>query len=268
MTDENKDFQTFEDDIIILLNKLSETIETFKTLSREQAENAILETNTKLNILKEILDKMEQYIKDLNDEEESEKNELNKKLLNYKTEYHDILNRFNEIQDDYINKKAENALMDENNESNLIDEDENKKRNSKLDGATGAGDPYKIDGELNDTTKNNIKDEKKDEKKDEEKEEKNENKINNKNNKKEINNEKNNSNEIKLISMTNSNIILEHNNSNAIGYALNPNKEKEETLHQIKKDNTDKKRMKIIIVCACLCAFIFILIFFIAILSY
>ena len=112
MEEENEgDFTTYEDDIIILLNKLSSTIETFNTLSREQAENAILETNIKLSSCNEILDKMEQYIKDLKDEDEAEKAELNKKLLNYKSEYQEILNKYKEIQDNYINKKTENALM-------------------------------------------------------------------------------------------------------------------------------------------------------------
>ena len=95
---------------------IAETIETFHTLSREQAENAILETNIKMNNCKEILEKMEEYINDLKDEE---KTELNKKLLNYKTEYYEILNKFKEIQDNYINKKTENALMNEE----LIDEE-------------------------------------------------------------------------------------------------------------------------------------------------
>ena len=103
---EKENFSTYEDELITLLNKLSETIETFNTLSREQAENAILETNSKINNCKEILGKMEEYINDLKEEDENEKTELNKKLLNYKTEYNEILNKFKEIQDNYINKKT------------------------------------------------------------------------------------------------------------------------------------------------------------------
>jgi hypothetical protein len=81
MSEDNEDnFTMYEDDIIKLLNKLSETIETFNTLSREQAENAILETNIKISSCKEILDKMEQHINDLGDEDETEKVELNKKI--------------------------------------------------------------------------------------------------------------------------------------------------------------------------------------------
>ena len=73
--EKEENFTTYEEDMITLLNKLSETIETFNTLSRDQAENAILETNIKISNCKEILERMEQYIKDLNDEDETEKAE-------------------------------------------------------------------------------------------------------------------------------------------------------------------------------------------------
>jgi len=107
MDEEAQDnFSKYEDEIITLLNKLSTTIDTFNTLSRDQAEKAILETNIKINNCKEILDKMESYVKDIDDNnEEINKTELNKKILNYKSEYHEILNKFKEIQDNYINKK-------------------------------------------------------------------------------------------------------------------------------------------------------------------
>ena len=251
-----ENFQTYEEDVITLLTKLSETIETFNTLSREQAENAILETTIKISSCKEILDKMEQYILNLNDEDESEKAELNKKLLNYKTEYHEILNKFKEIQDNYINRKTENALMDDQNVSNLIDEDETKNRIS-APGPSGAGDPYAVDGQLDETQKKAKKENKK--------EEDNKNEINNIKLRNQKNN--NNNNEITLISVTNNeNIALDHNNSNYMGYALNANKEKEETFHRINQDY-DKKKKKSILVCVCLCLFIFFLIFLIAILS-
>ena len=145
--------------ILIRLNKLSETIETFNTLSREQAENAILETNSKINNCKEIMGKMEEYINDLKEEDENEKTELNKKLLNYKTEYNEILNKFKEIQDNYINRKTESALMDEN----LIDEEDNNNKNDirmttgstgNNNSALGAGNPHMIDGELNEENNN------------------------------------------------------------------------------------------------------------------
>ena len=253
-----ENFQTYEEDVITLLTKLSETIETFNTLSREQAENAILETNIKISSCKEILDKMEKYILNLNDEDESEKAELNKKLLNYKTEYHEILNKFKEIQDNYINRKTENALMDDQNVSNLIDEDEIKNRVS-APGPSGAGDPYAVDGQLDETQKKA--------KKENQKEEDNKNEINNIKLRNQNNNNKNNNNEITLISVTNNeNIALDHNTSNYMGYALNANKEKEETFHRINQDY-DKKKKKSIFICVCLCVFIFFLIFLIAILS-
>ena len=85
MDEEAQDnFSKYEDEIITLLNKLSTTIDTFNTLSRDQAEKAILETNIKINNCKEILDKMESYVKDIDDNnEEINKAELNKKILNY-----------------------------------------------------------------------------------------------------------------------------------------------------------------------------------------
>ena len=252
MEERNEDnFTTYEEDMITLLNKLSETIETFNTLSRDQAENAILETNVKLNNCKEILEKMEKYIKDLNDEEEIEKAEFNKKLMNYKTEYHEILNKYNEIQDNYINRKTENALMDENNESNLVDEEENKNRSTVTGAAAGAGDPYIVDGELNDDIKKNKENEK--------------NEFNNKlKNKNEVNNKT--TNEITLISVVNDNSIIEPNNTNIMGYTLNPNKEKEEAFHEIKRDY-DLKKKRAILICICLCIFIFFVILLITIIS-
>ena len=248
-----ENFQTYEEDVITLLTKLSETIGTFNTLSREQAENAILETNIKISSCKEILDKMEENIQNLNNEDESEKAELNKKLLNYKTEYYEILNKFKEIQDSYISRKTENALMDDQNASNLIDEDETKNRIS-APGPAGAGDPYAIDGQLDESQKKGKKENKKEEE-----------------NKKEIidiklrNQKNNNNNDITLISVTNNeNIALDHNTSNYMGYALNANKEKEETFHRINHDYDKKKKKSI---CVCLCVFIFFLIFLIVILS-
>ena len=237
-----ENFTTYEDDIIILLNKLSDTIETFNTLSRDQAENAILETNIKISSCKEILDKMEQYIKNLDDEDESEKVELNKKLLNYKTEYHEILNKYNEIQENYINKKTENALMEDKNESYLVDEDKNR---STLKSATGgAGDPYMIDGELSDENKKkNKKENKKENKKDNKKE--NENDITNNTNNINSNKIEKNSqakNEISLISVSNNDHSILGNNN--IGYSLNPNKEKEETFHEINQDYNKKRRQQ------------------------
>ena len=254
--DEKENFTTYEEEIITILNKLSETIDTFNTLSREQAENAILETDIKIDNCKKILEKMEEYINKLKNEDD-EKIELNKKLLNYKTEFSEIMNKYKEIQENYINKKTENALMEEN----LIDEDNN--RNSirittgtaftNNDNPKGAGNPHMIDGEL-----------------DEEKKKKND--LNNKKeneNKKNINNTKNNEinkginnkarNEISLIAVSN-------NNNNNLGYYLSPNKEKEEGFHEINRDY-DKRKKIIIIICVAICIVIFFLIFLIALFS-
>ena len=257
---EKENFTTYEDDLITLLNKLSETIDTFNTLSKKQADNAILETNIKITNCKSILDKMEEYINELKTEEESEKAELNKKLLNYKTEYYEILNKFKEIQDNYINQKTESALMDEN----LIDDEDNNNKNDirMTTGTTGthnlavgAGNPHMVDGELNEeknNNKNNININNKKEK-------------DNKNNENiKINNLKNNfrnnnppNNEISLVSVF---------NTNNLGYNLSPNKEKEETFQEINRDY-DKKKKLMVIVCVAICIFIFLLIFLIALLS-
>ena len=254
--DHKENFTSYEDELITLLNKLSETIETFSTLSREQAEKAILETNIKINNCKDILEKMEEYIKKLKSEDE-EKIELNKKLLNYKTEYHEILNKYKEIQDNYINKKTENALMDED----LIDEDNNNKNSIRIttgtvgtnnNNALGAGNPNMIDGEFDE--ENNVKNNKSNKK---------ENEINNKG----INNMRNNErnmginnkakNEISLISVV---------NNNHMGYNLSPNKEKEEAFHEINQDY-DKKKKIMITVCVAICIVIFFIIFLIALFS-
>ena len=254
---DNETFITYEDDLITLLNKLSETIETFHTLSREQAENAILETNIKMNNCKEILEKMEEYINDLKDEE---KTELNKKLLNYKTEYYEILNKFKEIQDNYINKKTENALMNEE----LIDEEDKDKNNIRIttgtngtnNSALGAGNPYMVDGELEEENnkKNNL------------------NKIK-KENEKKNNDIKNNMNSARNNIVTTQDkkeisLICVSNNNN-LGYNLSPNKEKEETFQEINSDyqDYDKKKKIIIIICVAVCILIFLMIFFIALFS-
>ena len=113
MKEENEeDFSKYEDDIIILENKISTIINTFNTLSRGQAEKAIIETDSKLNEYNEILNKMEFYLKGQEDGEKINKAELNKKLLKYKIEYQEILKKYNEIQENYIYKKTENALLE------------------------------------------------------------------------------------------------------------------------------------------------------------
>ena len=260
---EKDNFTTYEDDIITLLNKLSETIDTFNTLSKKQADNAILETNIKITSCKNILDKMEDYINKLKTEDESEKTELNKKLLNYKTEYYELLNKFKEIQDNYINRKTESALMDEN----LIDEEDNKNKNDvrmttgssgNNNQALGAGNPHMIDGELNEENNNkkninnNINNKK-------EKENKIKETITINNIKNKERNKNNNNNEISLVSVF---------NTNNLGYNLSPNKEKEEAFVEINRDRDyDKKKKIMVIVCIAICILIFLLIFLIALLA-
>ena len=239
------DFSKYEDEIITLLNKLSSTIDAFNTLSRDQAEKAILETNLKINNCKEILDKMESYVKDIEDnDEEINKAELNKKIFNYKSEYHEILNKFNEIQDNYINKKTESALLEKENEENLVDEEEDRNKNKNKDKKNKMTEKFIVDGELSDNTKKD------------------------KENKKEIEKKKDmvyKKDEISLISVTNNNQnILGHNNTQALKYSLNPklHDESDEAFNQINKDY-DSKKKKTVLICVAIC----VLIFFIIILS-
>ena len=245
MSEENQDFSNFEEDLIILLNKLSKTVDTFNTLSKDQAEKAILITETNINYCIQIIDKMEKYIKEHENDEEI--NELNKKILNYKSEYHDITNKFKEVKDNYINKKTKNALMEQNDNS-LVEDDENK--NSKI--KKGEAPSYKIDGELidDDNKKNNISHKKENENKNK-KETNDSNNIENKNNK----------NEISLISVNNNKAILDHTNTQILDYTLNPkvNNETDETFIQINKDYYYKKKKTVAIFVA-ICILIFLII--------
>lgn len=245
MNEESQDFSNFEEDLIILLNKLSKTVDTFNTLSKDQAEKAILTTEININDCAQIIDKMEKYIKDHENDEEIDKNELSKKTLNYKSEIHDITNKFQEVKDNYINKKTENALM-EQNDSNLVDEDENKNPKVKKEEAP----PYKIDGELidEDNKKSNISNKKG-----------NENKKETDDSKKAESNNK--GNEISLISVNNTKLILGHTNTQILDYTLNPkvNHETDETFNQINKDY-DFKKKKIVAICVAICILIFLII--------
>ena len=105
---------SYEDDLNVLLDKLSKTISTFNTLSREQAEIAILDTTSIIKDGESIISKLEEELN--NNENNNNPVELleeKKKLKNYKTEFNDIVNKFKIIQNNYINKKANNALIDE-----------------------------------------------------------------------------------------------------------------------------------------------------------
>ena len=127
-------FSSQEDELIILFDKLTKTISTFTTLSRELAEKAIIETNSKIKEGEEMIKKLENFVK--NNESNLNKEdmiELNKKINIYKSEFKNLVNKFNQTQSTYINKKAENALIEDievsinNKKTDLIEEDISKK---------------------------------------------------------------------------------------------------------------------------------------------
>ena len=123
------DSSSLEDELNILLDKLSKTISTFNTLSREQAEIAILDTTSKIKDGESILSKLEQELEDnASNHTPEELLEEKKTIKNYKTEFNDIVNKFKIIQDNYINKKAKNALIDEEpkNKNDLLSNEERK----------------------------------------------------------------------------------------------------------------------------------------------
>ena len=132
-------FSSYEEDLNIIIDQISRTINTFSTLSREQAENAIIETSNKIKSGQKIINDMENLVtssnnnnhfdndKDLNSEDIMG---LNKKISKCKNEFNIILNKFNTTQNEYIKKKTANALIDDitvNNKINpnkLIDNEE------------------------------------------------------------------------------------------------------------------------------------------------
>ena len=126
-------FSSKEDELNVLLDKLTKTISAFSTLSREQAEKAIIETNVKIKEGQFLIEKMNDFLKDNeNNISKEETIELNKRVNNYKNEFNDLVNKFNKTQSTYINKKAETALIDDievsinNNQKDLIDIEEKK----------------------------------------------------------------------------------------------------------------------------------------------
>ena len=138
-----------EDELNILFDKLTKTITTFTTLSREQAEKAIIETNAKIKDGENILEKLENFIKDNENKIPHEEIvEYNKKINNFKNDFKNIVNKFNVTQSTYINKKAETALIDDieisinHNKTDLIDDDVNK---NKVEETNKKGEPtFKI----------------------------------------------------------------------------------------------------------------------------
>ena len=108
------DSSSYEDELNILLERLSKMISTFGTLSREQAEIAILDTTSKIKEGESIIQKLEEELEnDSKNRSPEELHEERQKIKNYKTEFNDIVNKFKVIQDNYINKKAKNALIDD-----------------------------------------------------------------------------------------------------------------------------------------------------------
>ena len=124
------DSSSYEDELNILLDKLSKTISTFSTLSREQAESAILDTTSKIKEGESILQKIEQELEhDSKNRNPEELHEEKQKIKNYKTELNDLVNKFKIIQDNYIKKKENNALIDDEPKmkpSELLSNEENK----------------------------------------------------------------------------------------------------------------------------------------------
>ncbi len=124
------DSSSYEDELNILLDKLSKTVSTFSTLSREQAESAILDTTSKIKEGESILQKIEQELEhDSKNRNPEELHEEKQKIKNYKTELNDLVNKFKIIQDNYIKKKENNALIDDEPKmkpSELLSNEENK----------------------------------------------------------------------------------------------------------------------------------------------
>ena len=128
------DSSSYEDQLNILLDRLSKIISTFGTLSREQAEIAILDTTSKIKEGESIIQKLEEELE--NDDKKRNPEELHderQKIKNYKTEFNDIVNKFKIIQNNYINKKAENALIDEEPKEKVLDLLSNEEKKTNLD---------------------------------------------------------------------------------------------------------------------------------------
>ena len=128
------DSSSYEDQLNILLDRLSKIISTFGTLSREQAEIAILDTTSKIKEGESIIQKLEEELE--NDDKKRNPEELHderQKIKNYKTEFNDIVNKFKIIQNNYINKKAENALIDEEPKEKVSDLLSNEEKKNNLD---------------------------------------------------------------------------------------------------------------------------------------
>jgi len=128
------DSSSYEDELNILLERLSKMISTFGTLSREQAEIAILDTTSKIKEGESIIQKLEKELEnDSKNRSPEELHEERQKIKNYKTEFNDIVNKFKVIQDNYINKKAKNALIDDETKPKAPDLLSNEERKNNFE---------------------------------------------------------------------------------------------------------------------------------------
>ena len=128
------DSSSYEDQLNILLESLSKIILTFGTLSREQAEIAILDTASKIKEGESIIEKLEQELeKNEKNRSKEELQEEKQKIKNYKTEFNNIDNKIKIIQNNYINKKEKNALIDEEPKSKVSDLLSNEERKNNYE---------------------------------------------------------------------------------------------------------------------------------------
>ena len=128
------DSSSYEDQLNILLESLSKIISTFGSLSREQAEIAILDTASKIKEGESIIEKLEQELeKNEKNRSKEELQEEKQKIKNYKTEFNNIDNKIKIIQNNYINKKEKNALIDEEPKSKVSDLLSNEERKNNYE---------------------------------------------------------------------------------------------------------------------------------------
>ena len=128
------DSSSYEDQLNTLLDRLSKIITTFGTLSREQAEIAILDTTNKIKEGESIIQKLEKELEnDSKNHSQEELHEEKQKIKNYKAEFNEIVNKFKIIQDNYINKKAKNALIDDDPKPKAPDLLSNEERKNNFE---------------------------------------------------------------------------------------------------------------------------------------
>ena len=154
------DSSSYEDQLNILLESLSKIISTFGTLSREQAEIAILDTASKIKEGESIIEKLEQELeKNEKNRSKEELQEEKQKIKNYKTEFNNIDNKIKIIQNNYINKKEKNALIDEEPKSkvsDLLSNEERKNNYETKDNEVKNNNNIDISNKKNDVFENNI----------------------------------------------------------------------------------------------------------------